>query len=61
MKNLICACCGENAGQFEQWHNRDTGYGLCLRCRKWLFTRKVNDDEILRNYGVEGVNYAASN
>jgi len=59
MKNLICSCCGENAGQFEQWHNRDIGFGLCLKCWEWLSTRKVSDDEILLDYGVEGVNYAS--
>jgi hypothetical protein len=56
MKNLTCACCGENAGHFEQY-NRDTGFGLCVKW-VWLSTRNVSDDEIL-DYGIEGVNYAA--
>ena len=29
---LECCCCGKNAGRFVQWHNRDTGYGLCPDC-----------------------------
>lgn len=32
----ICSCCGAYAGAFEQWHNRDTGYGLCGKCAKWI-------------------------
>jgi hypothetical protein len=28
---LVCACCGSEA-RGRQWPNRDTGYGVCLRC-----------------------------
>jgi hypothetical protein len=33
---LTCSCCGGDAGEFEQWPNRDKGYGLCASCVVWL-------------------------
>lgn len=57
--DLICCVCGENAGTFEQWHNRDTGYGLCAACRDWLPERGMSAEEMRDNYGVEGTHYAA--
>lgn len=57
--DLTCCVCGENAGTFAQWHNRDTGYGLCAECRDWLPTRGTSAEEMHDLYGVEGVHYAA--
>jgi hypothetical protein len=35
---LLCSCCGaETRGR--QWHNRDTGYGLCVSCIQALLWR----------------------
>jgi hypothetical protein len=59
IRNLGCCVCGGYAGKFEQWHNRDTGFGVCLSCINWLKSRGETDAEILDLYGVEGVNYAA--
>ena len=56
---LTCSCCGENAGVFEQWWNRDTGWGHCRRCIDAEIARGTPADEILSCYGVEGVNYQA--
>jgi hypothetical protein len=60
-KYMKCSCCGGYAGRFEQWHNRDTGYGVCSSCITWLKGRGVSDTEIKQNYGVEGVNYVRIN
>ena len=30
-RSLTCSCCG-NGTTGRQWHNRDTGYGLCPLC-----------------------------
>ena len=56
-RRLECCCCGEDAGRWVQWHNRDTGYGMCRRCID-RFGPRMGADEIRSNYGVEGVNYA---
>ena len=29
---LRCACCGGNAGHWQQWENQDTGWGVCATC-----------------------------
>jgi len=53
-----CCCCGE-ATRGRQWHNRDTGFGICPRCVDWILARgKEQPEEILANYGVRGVHYA---
>ena len=57
---LYCCVCGEQAGRFKQWWNRDTGYGVCRKCIDWMIaTRRTPADEIRQNYGVEGENYAS--
>lgn len=60
MPRLTCCCCGDDAGRFAQHSNRDTGYGVCARCIAWLRGRGVDETEIKRNYGAEGVNFAAA-
>lgn len=59
-KHLKCACCGEDAGRYEQHWNQDTGYGLCADCVIWIQGRGMyTPEEFKQTYGVEGVNYAA--
>lgn len=56
--NLTCCVCGDSAGKFKQHPNRDTGYGVCLKCVLWLTeTRHVGPEEMKRNYGTAGINY----
>ena len=52
-----CCCCGEYAGKWAQWFNRDTGYGMCAKCIAWLRGRGTPETEIRDLYGVEGVNW----
>lgn len=60
-----CACCGSSAGRWKQWHNQDTGYGICRRCVDWVMTRTVfgRPDpigaplEFCRTYGMPGQHY----
>lgn len=60
-----CACCGENAGRWEQWHNQDTRYGICRSCADWVMTRtafgrpdpKGEPLEFCRTYGLPGIHY----
>jgi hypothetical protein len=53
----VCCCCGGDAGRFEQWYNRDTGFGICAPCIVRIRTRET-PEEIKSLYGVEGVHYA---
>jgi hypothetical protein len=62
-----CACCGSDAGSWAQWHNQDTGYGICRKCVDWVMTRKpfgrpdpLNAPlEFCRTYGLPGQHYEA--
>ena len=57
-QHMNCAVCGAYAGLFQQWHNRDTGYGVCKDCVTWLTEkRNVGPEELKQNYGIAGVNY----
>lgn len=59
-RELRCSCCGGYAGRWRQWPNRDTGYGVCAPCIKWMrerIERGVQTDDLARNYGVAGINY----
>lgn len=55
---LNCTCCGGSAGRWQQWHNQDTGYGLCARCAAWIAGRGQTED-MDRTYGVPGVHREA--
>ena len=55
-----CICGGGDPGEFEQHNNRDTGYGVCAACIKWLRERGTSEEEIRDLYGIEGVNFAAA-
>lgn len=54
-RRLICCCCGaETIGR--QWHNRDTGYGLCVDCID--FCASGDDTETMHGrYGERGIHY----
>jgi hypothetical protein len=53
-RQLTCACCGGDAGYWQQWWNQDDGYGLCGKCAAWIGKREgiaqLND-----HYGIEGI------
>ncbi|MGG5276330.1 hypothetical protein [Pseudomonas syringae pv. coryli] len=52
---LLCSCCGaETRGR--QWHNRDTGYGLCPSCIDQC-SRKVTPEDFRRCYGDRGIHF----
>lgn len=55
-ESLECCCCGGGT-RGRQWHNRDTGYGMCVACIKYVKDRGMSDEEILSNYGHKGVHY----
>jgi hypothetical protein len=54
-RKLRCACCGYDAGTFQQFHNQDTGFGLCGSCATWISERGMSEEELNRTYGKEGV------
>ena len=54
--DLDCAVCGGPA-RGRQWHNRDTGFGLCLRCADWLESRGTSSDEMRECYGLKRIHY----
>lgn len=60
IRELACCCCGGIA-HGRQWHNRDTGYGICIACIRWFRNDKKkngepreSESEIRDLYGVEG-------
>lgn len=53
--SLECCCCGGGLVG-RQWHNRDTGYGLCLGCIDYCM-RGETVETFERNYGLHGVHY----
>ena len=54
---LECCCCGQPAPAFKQWWNRDTGYGICATCYRWI-TAKEGCVEALQRYGHPGVHHS---
>ncbi len=55
VRRLLCSCCGA-VTRGAQWHNRDTGYGLCADCID--FCRRKETAESFRSlYGDRGVHY----
>ena len=56
VKRLTCSCCGASTIG-RQWHNRDTGYGLCESCAKWITGRGTGPLEMQQLYGDEGYHY----
>lgn len=59
IRHMTCNCCGEYAGRFPQWWNRDTGYGICRPCvLKWYRGRGTPEAEITESMGHEGIHWA---
>lgn len=57
IKRLTCCCCGQFC-RGRQWYNRDTGYGLCPNCAKWLReVRHETEEDMKHCYGIEGIHY----
>lgn len=55
-----CSCCGGEAGKWQQWHNRDTGWGMCRVCIDWLVQRDSRDgtpEAVWDLYGIPGVHH----
>lgn len=63
VRYMECSCCGSEAGKWLQFHNRDTGYGICVRCVERIRERnkeRPNDvEDIERNHGTEGIHWGA--
>lgn len=59
VRTMSCAVCGAYC-RGRQWHNRDTGYGLCTECPAWLAGRGMDAAEMERLYGKPGVHYAVT-
>lgn len=62
-RNLTCCCCGAST-RGRQWHNRDTGFGLCVECAKRIEAKMLakphlfdESETMERLYGVRGVHY----
>jgi len=56
VKSLTCCCCGGLA-KGRQWWNRDTGYGLCPGCAKWIADRGESPASMKESYGIAGYHY----
>ena len=56
VRRLLCSCCGA-VTQGRQWHNRDTGYGLCTACIDFC-SRNETPESFRSLYGDHGVHYA---
>lgn len=55
VRRMLCSCCGAET-QGRQWHNRDTGYGLCRSCIEFCH-RKETPASFRSLYGDRGVHY----
>lgn len=64
-RELTCSCCGDSAGKWEQWHNQDSGYGICRTCVDWIAGRTMfgrpdplsEPIEFCWTYGLPGTHY----
>lgn len=54
-RNLTCCCCGA-ATRGRQWHNRDTGFGLCPACIDFC-ARGTSALDMIRRYGYRHIHY----
>lgn len=58
-RRMLCSCCGaETIGR--QWHNRDTGWGLCVDCIDRCH-RGETEESFSRLYGERGVHFDIQN
>lgn len=58
-RHLICFCCGSDAGHFEQWWNRDTGWGVCPSCVTRMSKHGADAKELHDMFGDPGIHYQA--
>lgn len=58
-RQMTCCVCGSDAGRRQQHWNRDTGFGICMKCIGWVRNRSVTEAEIADLYGKEGVNFGS--
>lgn len=63
LRHLTCSCCGGDAGRFKQFHNQDTGYGMCPRCVDDIVERgpeymERHGIDINQTWGMPGVHRA---
>lgn len=56
VRTLDCACCGAMT-RGRQWHNQDTGYGLCPSCADWIASRFMAAADMESTYGKRGHHY----
>ena len=54
IRRMTCTCCGASTAG-RQWHNMDTGFGLCPDCEP--LCRRGEGENFERTYGVKGVNW----
>ena len=57
---LTCCCCGSGM-KGRQWHNRDQGYGLCVKCADWIKDGRETKEEMQSAYGSNGIHWIDSN
>ena len=60
IRNLYCTCCGARH-RGRQWHNMDTGYGLCAACYVWIKSRNRQEETqewLERTYGIAGLHHS---
>lgn len=57
LQTKACCCCGDRTEPQAQWHNRDTGYGLCERCIDYCASGET-PASFVSCYGNPGVHYA---
>ncbi len=60
LKLFYCACCGSQT-HGRQWWNRDTGFGLCLKCHDHISAKQGEEytpEQIERTYGKKGYHCA---
>lgn len=53
---LECCCCS-NIEIGRQWHNRDTGYGICTSCVEYA-KRGYTPEQFTNVYGLESYHYS---
>ncbi len=56
VRRMLCCCCGA-VTRGRQWHNRDTGYGVCAPCIARHYSKET-PAELERLHGVAGVHYS---
>lgn len=56
-RSLTCSCCGALTSGV-QYHNKDTGFGLCNQCMPLNSRRGADVNEMVEVFGVQGIHYA---